>query len=240
MDIGVPLRTLGPVDIGPLADMVASLTEDDWTKHNFRRDALADAVHGVTDNIVLKTEWHPSASTTGIGTFEDLVWVWAKERGLDPHRHLPVAREDTDLWPVFTMPDYARFADVLAPVVEQALRPIHKARGVVTRLALVRLPGGTVIAPHVDGHAMAERAHRVHVPISATPSVEYKIDGRKYNMSPGYAYDFNNRKRHSVRNKGRRDRINLFVDYYPNPGVVVRNPLQLTMPIYAPPTPLAA
>lgn len=240
MDIGVPLRTLGPVEIGPLAAFVASLTEDDWTRNNFRRDALADAVHGVTDNIVLKTEWHPSASTTGIGTFEDLVWVWASERGLDPHRFLPTAREDTDLWPVFTMPDLARFEAVLMPVVEQALRPIRTPRGVITRLALVRLPAGAVIAPHVDAHAMAERAHRIHVPLSATPSVEYKIDGRKFEMKPGWAYDFNNRKRHSVRNKGRRHRVNLFVDYYPNPGIVLHNPLQLTMPIYAPPTPLAA
>ncbi len=132
--------------------------------------------------------------------------------------YLPVAREDTDLWPVFTMPDFERFRDVLAPVVEQAIAPIKRPGGVVTRLALVRLQAGAHIAPHVDGHAMAEKAHRIHVSLSSTPSVEYKIGGRRFTMLMGHAYDFNNRVRHSVRNKGRRSRVNLFVDYYPNPG----------------------
>lgn len=240
MDIGVPLRPLGPVDIEDLAAAVEDLDEESWTRHNFRRDALADIVHAVTDNIVLKTEWHPSASRTGIGTFEDLVWVWASERGLDPRPHLPIAREDTDIWPVYTMPGYTLFREVIEPVVAQALRPIRTARGIVTRLALVRLRAGANIAPHVDAHAMAEKAHRIHLPLTPCPSVEYKIDGRKLTMRPGVAYDFNNRKRHSVRNKGRRDRVNLFIDYYPDPGIVVRNPLQLTAPIYTAPTPLAA
>ena len=107
--------------------------------------------------------------------------------------YLPVAREDTDLWPVFTMPDFERFRDVLAPVVEQAIAPLKRPGGVVTRLALVRLQAGGHIAPHVDGHAMAEKAHRIHVSLSSTPSVEYKIGGRRFTMLMGHAYDFNNR-----------------------------------------------
>lgn len=240
MDIGTPLRVLGPVDVGPLAVQVDQLDESDWTGNNFRRDALADKVHAVTDNLVLKTEWHPSASTTGIGHFEDLVWAWATERGLDPHRFLPIARQETDLWPVFTMPDYARFREAIEPVVEQVIRLVKAPGGVVTRLALVRLRPGDHIAPHVDGHAMAAKAHRIHIPLTTSASVEYKIDGRKFTMQAGFAYDFNNRRRHSVRNRGKRHRINLFVDYYARPGVVVRNPLLTSAPVYAPPTPLAA
>jgi hypothetical protein len=238
MDIGVPLRDLGAVDVSGLIEMVGQLTEEDWTGNTFRRDALAASAHAVTDNILFKTEWHASASTTGIQHFEDLVYVWAKERGLDPERYLPVAREDTDLWPVFTMPDFQRFQEILAPVVERAIAPVRRPGGVVTRLALVRLQAGGHIAPHVDGHAMAEKAHRIHVSLSSTPSVEYKIAGRRFTMLMGHAYDFNNRVRHSVRNKGRRPRVNLFVDYYPNPGIIVRNPLSVTAPLYAPRTPV--
>ncbi len=86
MDIGVPLRDLGAVDVSRLIEMVGALTEEDWTANTFRRDALAASAHAVTDNILLKTEWHASASTTGIQHFEDLVYVWAKERGLDPEQ----------------------------------------------------------------------------------------------------------------------------------------------------------
>jgi hypothetical protein len=237
VDIGVPLKDLGLVDVKGLVKRIESLTEADWTGNTFRQDAVAASAHSVTDNIMMKTEWHPSASTSGLQHFEDLVYVWAKAKGLDPEPLLPIAREDTDVWPVYTMPEWLPFKDVLEPLVEQAIAPLKTPRGVVTRLALVRLKGGGHIAPHIDGHMMATKAHRIHVSLSSTPSVEYKIGGRKFTMEMGHAYDFNNRIRHSVRNKGRGARVNLFVDYYPDPGPVIRNPLDVSAPIYAKPAP---
>ncbi|MXP62592.1 aspartyl beta-hydroxylase [Roseomonas sp. M0104] len=237
MDIGVPLKDLGAIEVSELLRLVDSLTEEDWTGNTMRRDILASGAHAAADNILMKTEWHPSANSTGIQHFEDLIHVWAKERGVDPEKYMPIAREDTDLWPVFTMPEWLQYKDVLAPVVEQVIAPLKQPRGVVTRLALVRLRAGTHVAPHTDGHPMAARAHRIHLSLSSTPSVEYKIDGRKFTMLKGHAYDFNNRVRHSVRNNGKRDRINLFVDYYPDPGLVMRNPLDVSSPSFAKPAP---
>jgi hypothetical protein len=237
MDIGEPLKDLGPVDIGPVVALVETLTEADWTSNTFRQDMLADPVHCVTNNIIFKHEWHASASSTGIQHFEDLIYVWAKKRGLDPEDYLPIAREETDVWPVFTLPDWRRYEPVLGPLVEQVIAPLRTPKGVITRLALVRLNPGGHILPHTDGHAMAVKAHRIHVPLTASPAVEYKIDGRKFTMRAGHAYDFNNRVRHSVRNKGKRPRVNLFVDYYPNPGLVITNPLAMPMPLHTRPTP---
>ena len=51
------------------------------------------------------------------------------------------------------------------------------------------------------------------------------MGGRNVAMAAGRAYDFNNRMRHSVRHSGRKPRINLFVDYYANPGISISNPL---------------
>ncbi len=232
MDIGVPLRDLGKVDATALLDLVGGLTEADWTANTFRRDALASSEHSATDNILIKTEWHPSATSTGIQYFEDLVFAWAEERGLDPELYLPIAREDTDVWPVYTMPEWRRYQPVLEPIAKRILDLLKAPKGVITRLALVRLRASTHIAPHIDGHAMAAKAHRVHISLSSTPSVEYKIGGRKFTMQMGHAYDFNNKMRHSVRNKGKRDRVNLFVDVYPDPGVVIRNPLKVSAPLY--------
>ena len=238
MDIGVPLRDLGPVDVAGLAAVVSGLTEADWTANTFRQDALASSVHSATDNILMKTEWHRSATSSGIGHFEDLVHVWAKERGLDPKKYLPIAREDTDVWPVYTMPDWTRYESVIQPIVTQVLRYLNQPGGVITRLALVRLKAGANIAPHVDNHAMAAKAHRIHVSLSNTPSVTYKIGGRKFTMRLGRAYDFNNRLRHSVRNTGRQARVNLFIDYYANPGLVIRNPFDVSAPLHEKPTPV--
>lgn len=238
MDIGVPLRDLGPVDVAGIAAMVEQLTEADWTANTFRQDALASSVHAVTDNILMKTEWHPSATSTGIQYFEDLVHVWAKERGLDPKKFLPIAREDTDVWPVYTMPDWTRYQSLMEPIVKQVIGYLNQPGGVVTRLALVRLRAGAKIDSHIDNHAMAAKAHRIHVSLSNTPSVTYKIGGKKFVMKYGRAYDFNNRIRHSVRNIGRRHRVNIFIDYYANPGLVIRNPLGVAAPLYERPTPV--
>jgi hypothetical protein len=235
MDIGVPFRDLGPVDTGPAAALVATLTEADWTRNTSRQDALARGAHSVTQNILFKHDW--PAPGLGIDHFEDRIYEWATDRGFDPEQYLPIAREDTDMGPVFTMREWLRYKDVFEPLVEQVIAPLKTPHGVVTRLALVRLLAGGYIPPHIDGQEMATKAHRIHVPLTSSPAVEYKIGGRKFTMRAGHAYDFNNRLRHSVRNKGKRPRVNLFVDYYPNPGIFVADPFSVSMPIHTRPTP---
>ncbi len=237
MDIGEPLKDLGPVDIKPAAALVETLTEADWTANTLRQDILARGAHSVTQNIVFKHDW-PVAPHLGIEHFEDRIYEWATDRGLDPEVYLPIGREDTDIWPVFTMPDWLRYRELLEPLVEQVIAPLRTPYGVITRLALVRLPAGGHIPPHIDGQEMAIKAHRLHVPLTSSPLVEYKIGGRKFTMRAGHIYDFNNRVRHSVRNRGKRPRVNLFVDYYPNPGIVVTNPLSVaSLPMHTRPTP---
>ena len=73
---------------------------------------------------------------------------------------------------------------------------------------------------------------------TTAPSVVYKIGGKKYAMRVGRAYDFNNRLRHSVRNTGRQPRVNIFIDYYADPGLFIRNPLDVSTPLHEKPTPL--
>ncbi|MEO1249179.1 MAG: aspartyl/asparaginyl beta-hydroxylase domain-containing protein [Pseudomonadota bacterium] len=232
MDIGVPYRDW-PVDATAAREMVDALPAEAWDRNTFRQDVLADGAHNSSQAILFKHEWHPSASTSGLQHFEDLVYAWANERGFDPAPYMPILREDTDVWPIYTLPDWKDYESVLGPLVEQSIAPIKTKNGIVTRLALVRLAGGAKVAPHIDGQIMAEKAHRIHVPLSPSPTVEYKIGGKKFTMKMGRAYDFNNRWQHSVRNKGKRDRVNLFIDYYPNPGVSVYNPLQDLGPVYA-------
>jgi hypothetical protein len=239
MDIGVPLRDLGKVDVGPLLERIATLTEPDWERNSLRQDALANGAHDAAQNILFKYDWGTGAATTSIRHFEDVIWLWAKNKGIDPAPFMPIEKRANDVRSVFTFPDYLRFQDVLDPLVEQVLARLGKPGGMVTRLALVRLKPGVRIEPHIDAHDMAARAHRLHVSLSNSPSVVYKIGGRKLVMQLGHVYDFNNRVRHSVRNEGRSARTNLFVDYYPSPGIAIANPLHDLPPLFAPATPRA-
>ncbi|MFO1035697.1 MAG: aspartyl/asparaginyl beta-hydroxylase domain-containing protein [Geminicoccaceae bacterium] len=234
MDIGVPLRDLGKVDVEPLNLRLAELDESAWTRNALRQELLAGGAHDATQSILFKYEWRPQPDKIAVNNFEDVIWLWCKHKGLDPTPFLPIERQDTDRRAVYTFPDYLTFKEVLDPLVAQVIGRLGKPGGIVTRLALVRLPAGGRIMPHVDGHETAPVAHRLHVSLTASPSVVYKIGGRKFTMAAGHAYDFNNCVQHSVRNTSRLPRINLFVDYYASPGPVIRNPLQELPPMYAP------
>lgn len=226
MDIGTPLRDLGPVPVAPIQDAVRALPEEAWTQNEMRQDVLADPVHNVTQAIIFKHEWHPTYNSVYFRNIEDLIVAWAKGKNRDPQEFWPIRREETDAGPVYTFREWNDYQALLQPVVDAAIAPLRTERGVIARIALVRLQPVAKIAPHVDGHVMAYKAHRIHVPVIAPPGVSYKIGGQKFTMQIGRAYDFNNRIRHSVENAGKRPRVNLFIDYYPNPGIAFRDPLR--------------
>ncbi len=224
MDIGVPYRDLGKVDLAELPDFLGRLPADAWEQNTFRQDVLADSVHNVTKAILFKHEWRRWENPWGANTLEELIEKWATQTQVDPAPFMPIGREETDIGPVYTFAEWDRFRAALDPVVQQAISYLETKTGIVTRLALVLLHPGGYIKPHDDGQHMAAKAHRLHVPLTASPGVEYKVGGKKFKMKTGRVYDFNNRWRHSVRHRGHKPRINLFVDYYPNPGLYVPPP----------------
>lgn len=224
MDIGAPFKLLGEVDIEPLIAHVERLPTQAWGANAFREEMLADGAHAVTRTILLRHEWDRWVNPWGMVEISELIEKWATRSGRDPAPFMPVAKDETDIGPVYTFAEWQDHAAVIQPVVDQILSILGYRRPVVTRLALVNLGPGGRIAPHVDGQPMAQRAHRIHVPLSNAEGVVYKVDGKKFRMRKGFAYDFNNRKRHSVRNESKRGRVNLFVDVYPASGVHVPPP----------------
>ena len=182
---------------------------------------MRDGAHSVTQAILFKHEWRAFPGTLNIRHMEDAVFLWARSKGYDPAQYLPLYQEITEAGPIYTFPAWAQISDLFRPLIRNVLQILvgtgKPVSGVVTRLALVKMPAGAVIKPHVDGQEMAAKAHRLHVSLTAPPGVIYKIGGRKFQMKAGHAYDFNNRMKHSVRHTGRRDRVNLFLDYHPAP-----------------------
>lgn len=221
MDIGVPYRDLGAVDVKQAADFVAALPEDAWTRNTFRQEVLADKVHAATQTIILRHEWVRDENPWGVHELGDLVRDWARPKGLDPTPFLPTAKEETAMGPIYTFREWDEYRPAFEALVEQAIKPVKTERGLVVRIALVALNPHAEILPHVDGQPYAYVSHRLHVPLTGSGDVRYKIAKKKFSMKPGRVYDFNNRVVHSVKNAGASRRVNLFVDYYPDPPFYV-------------------
>lgn len=225
MDIGVPYKVLTTVDAAAAAAFVAALPEDAWTLNRFRQEVMAASPHRQsTRAILLKHNWVPYQYPWRARTMREVVLDWCRQEGEDPEPVAPEIESENRHGAINVFPQWHEFRHVLEPLVEQAIAPVKTEAGVVNRIALVDLRPGGKIDPHVDGQDMAKRAHRIHIPLITPPGVEYKIDGKKFLMQTGKVYDFNNRKRHSVRNKSKRSRINILVDYLPDPGVKVAQP----------------
>jgi len=235
MDIGVAYKELARLDLSILAGELLALSDEDWDARPIRRASLAGSEsHCAADSIVLRHEWVPSYSRRGFKTLQASLLDWAKRNGRDGRPLLPVMEERNSETNVFTFPDWFRWQSHVLPVISEVLKPIIRPAGVLTRALFVRLPPGAVINPHVDGQALARRAHRIHVAISDCPRCLYTIGEERFAMTPGVAYDFNNRWTHAVHNEGDSPRINLMLEYLPDPAWVFPAPLILSDQIKQP------
>ncbi len=221
MDIGVAYKDLGPVDAAAAAEFVTGLSEEMWTRNTFRQEVMADKAHSATQAMIFRHEWIRDKNPWRVHIIEDLILAWSRPRGIDPAPFLPTERFETALGPIYTFREWGAFKEVLEPVVDQAIGYVKTPNGLITRIALVALPGGAEILPHADGQPFAYVAHRLHVPLTGGAAVRYRIGEEEFCMHTGRVYDFNNRWRHSVRNTGKSKRINLFIDYYSEPPFYV-------------------
>ncbi len=228
MDIGVPYRELARPDVSGLQAELLALSDPDWDARPIRRASLAgDEAHCSADSIVMRHEWVPAYSKRGFKTLQESLLDWARRNRRDGRPMLPIMEERNSETFVYTFPDWLRWQALVLPVIAQVIEPIATPGGVLTRALFVRLPPGAVINPHVDGQAMASRAHRIHVAISDCPRCVYTVGDEDFVMVPGTAYDFNNRWQHAVRNEGDTPRINLMLEYLPDPAWVFPAPLML-------------
>jgi hypothetical protein len=228
LDIGVAYRELVKIDVSALQEELLALTDADWDARPIRRASLAgDSAHCAADSIVMRHEWVPSYSKRGFKTLQESLVDWARRNKRDGRPLLPLMEERNSETSVFTFPDWFRWQARVFPIVARVLEPIATPGGVLTRALFVRLPPGAIISPHMDGQTMATRAHRIHVAISDCPDCIYTISDTSFSMTPGVAYDFNNRWQHAVHNRGDVPRINLMLEYLPDPAWVFPLPLML-------------
>ena len=226
MDIGVPYRELAKVDVSRLQTALGALTDEDWDARPIRRASLSGGPHVAADSIVMRHEWTPSVSLRGFKTLSESLLFWAQKKGRDGRDMLPLFRETNSDCDVYTFPDWitwqAQIIDIVTATVA-AISPVP--RGVLNRALFVRLPAGAFVPSHRDEQELAAKTHRIHVCISDTPGCKYTIEDTTFSMTPGVVYDFNNSWNHGVRNDDDRARINLMLEYLPNPEWVHPMPI---------------
>jgi len=226
MDIGVPLKELCDLDIGGLASAATALPDDYWRARPLRRAVFAGGPHDAADAVVLRHEWLPAYSKRGFKSLHHAAADWCRRLDHPLDGMLPIMEDRCDVAWVYTFSDWLTWQRLVWPLcvsVAAAIAP--EPKGLMMRIALVRLRPGGVVEKHIDGQSMADRTHRIHVPLSDCPECVYTIDGSEFVMKPGKAYDFNNKREHGVRNEGGSQRINLMLEYLPDPKWVTPAPV---------------
>ena len=125
---------------------------------------------------------------------------------------------DVEGWPAIEVqrqPGWQRLADVAVPLMDEIIARWYPPEGRIIRAVVAKMAPGARIDPHHDSHPSFGCGHRIHVPITTNPRVRFMVDGRPYHLEAGRVYEINNRKTHSVTNKGTSDRIHFIFDYVP-------------------------
>ena len=84
------------------------------------------------------------------------------------------------------------------------------------RCLLARLPGGAVIAPHIDRAPYFSQTIRLHIAVTTHEQVFMYCAGFSYRMRPGELWALNNSTLHGVLNADKtRERTHLICDFLP-------------------------
>jgi len=116
------------------------------------------------------------------------------------------------------------------PIEErEALAHVPYIREIITQLIpapplrclLALLPGGAVIAPHVDQADYFSKTIRIHVPVTTHAGVRMFCAGSSYRMVPGEIWALNNSTLHGVWNADpAQSRTHLICDFLPTPALL--------------------
>jgi len=89
------------------------------------------------------------------------------------------------------------------------------------RCLLALLPGGAIIAPHIDQADYFSKTIRLHVPVVTHPGVWMFCAGSSYRMAPGEIWALNNSALHGVWNAdAAQSRTHLICDFLSSPALL--------------------
>ena len=114
---------------------------------------------------------------------------------------------------IYADPAATRFADTpwldRLPAFRAALArfecPLRSVR-------LMRLTAGSRIREHSDDLDAEVGNLRLHVPVTTSPDVDFRLDGHRVEMAPGSVWYLRLSDPHGVANRGTTDRVHLVID----------------------------
>jgi len=177
---------LGNIEIDELKNLVLSLSDEQWDEFSIRQN-----IYEVHQN------------TRMIGLVYDLDF-----------RHSHPTR----------LPALAMFEEALRPILMKTAAHYEESEigkqlladnklGYFIRASLVRLTAGCDITAHRDMNYSLTHSHRIHLAIISNDEVWFTVGNESINMRAGELYEVNNRRVHSVDNKGEEDRVHLILDF---------------------------
>ena len=177
---------LGNIEIDELKNLVLSLSDEQWDDFSIRQK-----IYEVHQN------------TRMIGLVYDLDF-----RHSHPTRLPALAMFEEALRPIL-MKTAAHYEE--SEIGKQLLQ--DNKLGYFIRASLVRLTAGCDITAHRDMNFSLTHSHRIHLAIISNDEVWFTVGNESINMRAGELYEVNNRRVHSVDNKGEEDRVHLILDF---------------------------
>lgn len=177
---------IGDIEIAELKSLVLNLTDEQWENFSLRQKRYEVHQHTQSIGLVYDPDFrhsHPTRLPT-LDMFED------------------------ELKPVLWMT-----ADHFEETEKGKQLIKENSAGYFVRATLVRLKAGGSIAEHRDMNFSLTHSHRVHLPIVTNDEVWFSVGSETINMREGQLYEINNRRLHSVENKGDDDRVHLILDF---------------------------
>lgn len=118
--------------------------------------------------------------------------------------------------------------------IAEAIGRLFPRPGRVLNAQIALLPPGGSIAAHRDRGPTLEASHRVHVPITTHPDVDFIVEQQRLVLAVGQAYELDNMRIHAVTNRSPIDRIHLIVDYFEEPAASPDTLRSLSVPPASP------
>lgn len=107
------------------------------------------------------------------------------------------------------------WAPAIQPIIDFIAPYYGYTSGQTNRIMLANMLPGAVIDRHVDGDPSAAIPHKIHVPLTTNPGVEFWIEDAIYHLKVGHAYEVNNRVMHGGQNQSATEaRVHLIFDYF--------------------------
>lgn len=180
------LKKLGTCDIAPVVDRLLSKGDEIWTRSTWRQEQFEAHTHTQAIDLIFDRDGRHQNPTTqdAFYEFEDVLRpVLAKIA--NHYNNSPTGRR-----------------------LKKKNGPGYFVRVIFTKL----LPGG-IIPPHGDDGFSLMHAHRVHVPLISDGMTEFTVGNTTRALGVGEIWEINNRKTHSVHNKGENARVHMIADW---------------------------